>query len=259
MEIESKTKIIIGSKLVRPLLTGFLLVSSLGNIAEAQAVDPTIQPLITNSQSYKDPNYLRVPIIFDTVHSEEETQQNPELIKLETYLSSLKVDEDRLRQIVEENDIFAGFKNFTQEQRVDDFNRYFPIYRAVELKYGVHWLLLWIIHADETTVSRDLGNDQGDQALAMQITKSYAQFLKEATIGWEDLKDLPNQRDARDYEEIFKAGLYIHNKAEQVKIAYGSQMSDTDAVLKVVGEYYSAPEHGQKRVAKFKETESLFN
>lgn len=260
MGIESKTKKIIGSKLVRPFMVGILLTTSLGNTTETHAVDLTTPPTIAIARSFEDPNYLHAPIIFNTAHNNEEgTQQDPELLKLETYLSSLKIDEDRLRQIVEENDIFSGFKHFTTEQRVDDFNRYFPIYRAADLKYNVPWLLLEIIHTDETAVSRNPNMNEGDQVGAMQITSGYDQYLEEAPVGWENLSYLPGQRDPNDWREILKAGLYIRDRAEQVKIAYGSQMSDTDAVLKVVGEYYSAPEHGQKRVNQYLKTKSLFD
>lgn len=262
--MESEPKIIrknLRSKLIRPLLVTALILPAF-HATEAHAVDLPISP-ITNSASLEpasfQDDYLHLPIIFETVSSEEEIQQDPKLLKLETYLSSLQVDEDRLRQIVAENDIFAGFKHFTTEQRVDDFNRYFPIYRAADLKYGIPWALLLTIHADETAVSRDPNLNQGEQVGAMQIDKRYDQYLKEAITGWEFLEDLPNLRDPKDCEEIFKAALYIRNRAEQIKELYGPQISDIDAVLKVVGEYYSAPQYGNARVNQYLKIRSLFD
>ena len=95
--------------------------------------------------------------------------------------------------------LFAGFKNFTTEQRVDDFNRYFSIYLAADLKYHIPWQLLWIIHADETTVSRDSNMNSGPHVAAMQINPNYN--LAEAIAGWECLDKLPNDVEVIIYSQ----------------------------------------------------------
>lgn len=175
--------------------------------------------------------------------------------KLETYLASIRADRERLEQIVAKNDIFSGFKYFTSEQRIDDLNRYFPIYRAADLKYQVPWLLLWIMHADETAVSRDLNPNQGQHRGAMQIDVSY-KYLDEATLGWEFLADLPNQRYADDWKEILKAGLYIRNEAET---RYKPEMEDGESVLEVVRYNYSASKYGKLRANQYLKMKALFD
>jgi hypothetical protein len=40
-------------------------------------------------------------------------------------------------------------------QQTEDLTIYYPIYRAAQDKTGVSWYLIWIIHEDESTVSRN--------------------------------------------------------------------------------------------------------
>lgn len=252
----------IGKIFIRPLTAVCVMALTYPlNSPEIHAANLTISPTF-NSQPFSPElfqnNYFPLHFV-ETVRRNNDLQENPEPLKLENYLSSLQGDQERLRQIVEEKDIFAGFKNFTEQQRVDDFNEYFPIYRAADLKYQVPWSLLWIIHADETTVSRDPGLNQGKQIKGMQIDPNYDQYLAEAPVGWEILSDLPGPRDPNDWEEILKAALYIRNGAEQVKKLYGSELSDEDAILEVVKYRYSAPQYGRARVKQYLKIKPLFD
>lgn len=183
---------------------------------------------------------------------------DPEAIKLNIYLSSIKGDQERLAQIVEQHDVFAGFKDFTKAQRLEDFSIYFPAYLAGDLKYQIPWPLLWIIHTAETTVSRDLNPNQGEHTGAMQISSRYKESLAEATVGWEFLTYLPNQRYADDWKELLKGALYIRNGAESIKLE-DPQLSDQDAILEAVTYKYSARRFGEARVKQYLKIKTLFD
>jgi len=189
--------------------------------------------------------------------NEPQIEEDPQHLKLVNYLASIKIDQDRLTPIVAKNDIFDGFKDFTEAQRVDDFNRYFPIYRAVDLKYQIPWLLLWIMHAAETAVSRDTSLNQAGNTGAMQID-SDGKHLEEAPINWEFLASLPNQRHSDDWKELLKGGLFIRNHADILKKA-ALNISDEGTVLDVVRYDYSAVQFGKARVNQYLRMKTLFD
>lgn len=182
----------------------------------------------------------------------------PTPINLQTYLSSIRQDQERLREVVEENDIFEGFKHFTPEQRVEDFDIYFPIYLAGDLKYQIPWPLLWIMHAAETAISRNSEPNQGKQVGAMQINSDY-NYLEEATVGWEFLRNLPDQRYPDDWKELLKGALYIRNKADEIKDLYYPKLSDENGILNVVKYRYSASEFGIARANQYLRIKALFD
>lgn len=92
----------------------------------------------------------------------------------------------------------------------------------------------------------------------MQIDSNY-KHLEEATVGWEFLKYLSNQRYDDDWKEILKGALYIRNKAEATKKLYGSDLSDEDAILMTVKDGYSAERFGRARADQYRKIKSLFD
>jgi hypothetical protein len=259
MERGRKLKKIIGSNFTSPFMAGILMTASLVNPAETHTVDLADQPTtISEAANLRliQSNYLSLHFV-ETVKAAEKTQKDPELLKLETYLSSLRVDEDRLKLIVAKNDIFSDFKYFSEAERIDDFNRYYPIYKAVEEKFNVPWLLLWIMHAAETTVSRDKNSEQGDSYGAMQVNRGN-RGLENPAAGREFLSLLPNQRYIDDCEEIFRGGFYIRKIADNIKRSQ-LNITDEEAVLNVVRYDYSAVQHGKARVNQYLRMKTLFD
>lgn len=141
---------------------------------------------------------------------------------LETYLKEIEAERAVLEVIVANHDVFGGFKGFTAEQRIEDFNRYFPLYKAAEIQYGIPWFLMWIIHAQETTVSREKHPDGISLKGTMQRdTRSYSdEDVKKAAEGWEFLHALPqeyskqNKKPYFDSDEILWAASKIRRDAE---------------------------------------------
>jgi hypothetical protein len=180
---------------------------------------------------------------------------------LENYLTNIEEEKQQILPKVEANELFAGFENSCNARRVEDFEMYFPIYKACELEFGVPWPLLWVIHVQETMVSTHRNPAASGYVGAMQRADwlwKDAELI-ESSQNWDMLKDLP-QRYFRsrfisknpysvDYQEILWAAGFIRRQAD---LRY-PELPHQDSFLKVVRQNYSAEVHGIKRVQKYQE------
>lgn len=134
-----------------------------------------------------------VPPIVDQVNSESPKQYTSELPK-----------------------IFAEVESnpqlFNVPQDEEDLSIYYPIYRAAQDKFGVDWYTLWIIHQQESTVSRNpAAFEEGTMHFgAMQRSpQSHPQVDVDRYFqGFEYLNSIQT-RNVTDPEEIIYAGASI--------------------------------------------------
>lgn len=199
--------------------------------------------------------------VIGTAYKDISTLLPPEPSPLKKYLNSIKDEYQKFLPKIKTNDLFSGFKNFTREQQIEDFDIYFPLYKAGEIAQEIPWFLLWIIHADETTVSRDKNPDQDNQKGAMQIINDHAKELKNATLGWEFLHEIDEQRYltrhdflTNDWEEILKASLFIRNRTSPKAKTPSEQ---ENSILHVVETQYSAPKFGKARILQYHKIKEL--
>lgn len=145
--------------------------------------------------------------------------------QLEAYLREISDEFLRNHEIVSSRLLFEGFKALTLEQQVDDFERYFPIYYAVQLEYGVPWEMMWVAHVQETTASREEIDPWREVLYAMQRhTGFYTEEDVAAALGeydfltlWEGQRYTPELEDVptTDAEEIIWAGSKMNADAER--------------------------------------------
>jgi len=180
------------------------------------------------------------------------------------HLREIRPLEAKLRKVVENNDLFAGFKKLTEEERLEDFDTYFPIYLAAELKYEIPWYLLWIIHVHETTASRERWPEVGGYKGAMQRSVLYYpdSVVAEAVRGWEALGLLPQRYSqtrgyfTNDHEEIFFAAWKLRNDTNQIK-KNNPDLSYEESFLKA--QYrYCAPEFAAQRIRQYQYIKEIF-
>lgn len=186
---------------------------------------------------------------------------------LQVYLNSIQEEKDRLASIIENypGNIMSGIKHRNPEQYIqnlEDFNMYFPMYKSGEIQYGIPWALLWIMHAHETTVSRNTNPGASGYKGAMQLSPHHLlkREIIQAVEGWEFLDELPqrylirNGWPTNDWEDILRASYLIR---------WMAQWGDTDQqhenkALEVVGYRYSHQDHGRARVSKYYQLKALF-
>ena len=160
---------------------------------------------------------------------------------LPDYLSLIEPERALLEPLVKNYDLLDGLKKLTPEQRLEDFRMYFPIYKAAEIKYGISWFLLWIIHAPETADSRDPYPDWGPLKGPVQRNVDFHpdRETQEAAEGWEFLHDLPqryspnNGKDSKPYfdsDEILWAASQIRE--------YTLRLQDLDSQLDIEGCFF---------------------
>lgn len=175
---------------------------------------------------------------------------------LHNYLEELKPLMETTAVKIAENDLFSGFKSFSTQERLDDFQMYFPIYLGSQFKYGIPWSLLWVVHAHETAVSRVTWPEINDYKGAMQRYSGYPDSIAhEAAKGWEFLEDY-DQRYMKskgyltnDYEEIFFAAWKLRNDADG-RIMRNPMLSLEEAVLDA--QYsYCAPYFAAQRIRQY--------
>lgn len=196
----------------------------------------------------------------------EEIFPNYKLPTLKKFLKKIRTERYQFGAVVAENNLMAGIKNLTQEQQLDDFEIYFPIYKAAQIKYQVPWFLLWIIHTHETVASRDPNPGASDYVGAMQrhALSWPDQEIYEAAQGWEFLDKLPQRyhqpRSIRinsfsvDYQEILWAASFLDRMAQ---LRY-PKLDHEDGILAVVKYNYSAESHGIARVRKYYQLKEKF-
>ena len=106
------------------------------------------------------------------------------------------------------------------EQDAVDVEMYYPIYKAAGVKFNVDWYLLWIMHQEESTVSRDPNAFNGSDGYvgAMQRDPYFypEEIVDGASEGLEHLTKLP-QRHATDWREIAFAGWKINRDRQNAQ------------------------------------------
>lgn len=185
-------------------------------------------------------------------------QPEPEkMTELEFFMESIKPKMDAALDAARRFDIYRGLKEgITEEQRVEDVRRYYPVYCGASAKYGIGRVPLWMIHLDETAISRDPNPGRFGFTGAMQRSgKLYShQEAAEALEGWEFLaerEDVYRYHDpvgssmrSSDPHEIFWAARYIRQRVEPIRHRFES---DYAAQLYVLKYNYSDPKHGIPR------------
>lgn len=207
---------------------------------------------------------VAAPFIEPVVHiAHAETTESLEATILQEYLALTEPTKRGFQKVVETQDLFANFKSLTQEQRVEDFEMYFPIYWGAQQTYQTPWPLLWIMHTHETTVSRDVNPDIGWQKGAMQRDVRFygTATVQEAIKGWRPLRYLPQRYkkgilwETNDYEEIFFAAWKLKNDARNIQ-SYNPSLDFDEAILQA--QYsYCAREFASQRIAKYREIAPL--
>ncbi len=184
------------------------------------------------------------------------SEENPLLleqrkISLQAYLESIQEKKALYTQIVANTDLFKGFKELPRERQLADFEMYFPILKAAEIKYGVPWYLLWLNHFAETECSRNEFPEKNGYVGAMQRNPRFysEEYVAKAIADWEFLKLLPQRylkkigSQTNDYEEIFFAARKIAERAHGF-IEQGTDFEE--AMLKALDSYCSL-ENARKR------------
>lgn len=197
--------------------------------------------------SYKTPTEIPAPT------------QTYELIpkSVETIKPSINetVNSELLKQYASElPQIFVKLESNSQtfdiEQDKEDLSIYYPIYRAAQDKYGVDWFTLWIIHKEESTVSRNPAafvNGQRHIGAMQRSPQSHPQADVDRYFqGSEQLNSIPT-RNSTDPKEIIYAGASI---AENTDI--------TGSLLGALNKY-SASGPAANRYARYLILKSIFS
>lgn len=133
------------------------------------------------------------------------------------------------------------------------FNRNFPFWKAGEIKYDVSWLILGIVHGEETTFSTHASPNSRRFVGAMQRARIWPEEeTYEAGKGWEFLAELPQGYDG-DWREILWGARYIAERALPNAERYGSM---EEASLQALYEY-SAAIHARQRIESFRRLKSV--
>lgn len=196
---------------------------------------------------------------------------------LNNYLEEIKEETNQIESFIlstpgeldTPSKLMLPLRTLTKAQILADLRMYSPIYLAAQREFGVPWILLWIIHTDETTVSRSPNPGISGHIGAMQRMPDH-KLLKafdlnsgeeeyEVTGGWWFLKGLPQRFHGQspvhsfDYVEIFWAGEFIRRKYQQIF----PNIPKEKGMLEVVQSFYSGV-GGVARVAKYRQLNSSF-
>lgn len=100
------------------------------------------------------------------------------------------------------------------EQDFIDLGIYFPIYWEAGKKYDLPWYLLWVIHQEESHVSRDPNGLNGSNGYetGMQLTYLYTNksYVADAMVNIPDYVFNFPTRDSRDIQGICAAAKKLH-------------------------------------------------
>jgi hypothetical protein len=191
-------------------------------------------------------------------------EESAEEKKLNIYLKKIESEFNRNRIVVENNDLFVGFKEIDRSDELEDFLKYFPFYKAGEEKYGVPWLLLWIIHLQESGVSRHPNPERSGYLGGMQRNGYFYndEFIRDSYRDWEFLNLLhqrykkENGSRTSDFEEIMFAAKKIRIDANLIKTA---NLTLTDEESMLLAQYrYCANFYAEKRIEAYKNIKKIF-
>lgn len=184
--------------------------------------------------------------------------------KLDVYLNSIEEEYRVNKKVVEKVDVMYGFKEMNQQKIIEDYQLYFPIYKAGHIKYGVPWFLLWLIHEQESGASVHPNPESSGYVGGMQRdTRFYKNnYVKEAADGWEMLNKLPqrycqqNGFLTNDYEEILFAARKINEDANNLRLN-NPLLGHTESLLESQMSYCN-PRSAQRRIDQFKKINPIF-
>lgn len=159
-------------------------------------------------------NALRVAFVGLSVYTFHELHQHP---KMENIPYSAPVVDIGTMDKETSNVInkMQSHPELFKKEHINDAQIYYPFYKAVQNKFNVPWYLLYIIHEDESSASRDPRAFDGSTGFvgAMQRNPRVwnSSYVDTAAAGLEYLKNLPQRRHAghEDYREIAFAGRFL--------------------------------------------------
>lgn len=182
---------------------------------------------------------------------------------LVNYLKEISSEFEALKPSIRQHNIYEDYSSLGESQRIADFETYFPFYKAGEIKYGVPWLLLWLIHVHETNVSRCANPEINGYLGGMQRNPQFYpdSTAQQAANGWEFLAEQP-QRYTRakgfrtnDYEEILFAAWKINRDAASIK-AKQTHLSSEESILQAQYSYCAAT-YAKKRIDQYLKVKGL--
>lgn len=184
--------------------------------------------------------------------------------KLKEYLKNIDNESKRYEVIVKKYDLFKDFKELTEEQRISDYLMYFPMYKAGEIQNDIPWFLLWIVHIQESAVSRAVYPEINGYRGGMQRHPRFYndQMSIESARGWEFLKLLPQRYSkdkgykTNDYEEILFASKKISDDAGGIKNRSPS-LSWEQSFLSAQN-LYCAEQFANERIDRYFKIKQLF-
>lgn len=219
-----------------------------------------LKKTVRQQSGLEDALFNDFPQLPDFVPPVPDFEQEPdreviELSPLELYLQTIEQEQAQLRKVVEEYNLISPLKDLIQAEQLEDFEIYYPIYKAGEQKYNIPWFLLWIIHEHETVASRDVAPERSGYRGSMQLAPMHMNnpYIYNAPQEYEFLDEINSQRYLRrngwltnDWEEILRGAAYTRLFADSKKLA-----DDEAAILSVVRNNYSAVVYGRQREAQY--------
>ncbi|MBI4040116.1 hypothetical protein HY389_02045 [Candidatus Daviesbacteria bacterium] len=198
--------------------------------------------------------------VYSSTPKRAEAEPNPALAN---FLASLEPKRSRLEAVVTQNNLYQYLKpGTTIEQQIEDFNMYYPIYKVAQDRFQVPWELLWIVHIQETNVSRERNPEGGGYLGAMQILPSNIrndlQGFENSYAGLEFLDDLPQRYSQKlgfrtnDWQNIIEAAYFIRGGADK------TGLPDDQDLENVIIYRYSAPIFGRQRWAEYQRWKAIF-
>ncbi len=147
------------------------------------------------------------------VNKDDSLLRKPEINEPKTKVDSLAIYNMELPTILKK--VRENPSIFDTENDIEDLQMYYPIYRAAEEKTGVDWFVLWVMHQQESTVSRDPNAFGGYYAGSMQRDPNYhpQKIVDQISSDVAFLADLP-QRHFDDWKEIRWAAQKIKEDKE---------------------------------------------
>jgi len=140
------------------------------------------------------------------------------------------------------------------------------MYKAAEIKYGIPWLMLWIVHAHETEASRNENPGQSGYRGAMQRDPRHPiSGLADAMQGFEFLSELKQRyhdgpgvgNKSSDFAEIMWSARFFRNRIDD-RLNKGINTTEERALLATLAYDYSAEVNGLIRRRHYEDKKPLF-
>lgn len=194
----------------------------------------TVENFMAKSAQIKPAASLEV----SPVSTSEQKPQKMEIMSV----SQMTTEQTQLIEKYKEELPNILLKINADEAQAEDLQIYYPIYRAAQDRYGVPWDLIWIIHEEESTASRNENAFKPGTghigAMQRAIQFHPQEDVDRANMGLKYLQSLP-VRHSSDASEIIWAASAVNEWA-------GEQRDYHRALLK-----YSAREFAEERYQKF--------